>query len=454
MFNVSKAILSETQATEAGPSTVKSNFPTDAQLPAKKPGTALDLATKVEFNTEVVEAGSKLIVRSAKAEGSLTRDIFNLIRKCSDLHLAEGTFKVAESRALDELNKPLKEKGEKPFNTLNEYAQSLSLNQLSYSVIKSGLLGIARKADEYFNTLQDWYNWQEKYEHEPARIVQEGFLNPWSAMYADEQKGSTLFMRHKREVDNAAKQLIAAKNRKAREDKAKEAEAKPGETRQEPTTTQAKAGVRQAGNLPQATQEALNTLIKVVMDCNVIIGDIVLQELNACAERIRVAARQKHASMEQASKEHASRPSQAAADASKAQEEMAKPDYVSQEDWDEDGTPEARQWFIDNKEEYLKLKQEESGKEIRPDVDQEAEARAKAFATRVEEGQSVQAMPDVPQSFLKPEWYTDADWDELTPEMQLSYITDGQEKYEEEKRWIEENAPDDEKPQASNKVAG
>lgn len=233
----------------------------------------MDLVTKEDINPQAVERGIQLIMRSVKEAAGWTRDLFLLVRSCSDIHIAKASLVAAESRAVQRFRELITQEDKEyagKIKNLNDIAKYNGQTQLTYSVTKSKIFGIIDSNVDLCHDLQSLWLFQTKHDGAPHKGLPDGFLDPWHARYQDDKKGSTLFMRDAREAQ-AAKGILTAREAQLNREKSKEASAQTGqngEQTQQQVTSGGTASVVQKGDLVKSTQEALNLVVRLTMACN------------------------------------------------------------------------------------------------------------------------------------------------------------------------------------------
>lgn len=233
----------------------------------------LDIVSRDETNPEAVTRTLQMILKSVKEAEGWTRELFLIIRSCSDVHIAKASLMAGESRAIVKFREMIVA-GDPNYagkiKTLNDIAKYNGDKQLTYTVTKSKLFSIIDDDVDLCSKLQEWWNFAAKHDGAPHKALPDGFLNAWSKRYQDEKKGSTLFMRDAREAQAAVGILINRTAQLGRE-QSRDAAAHTGENgdqTQQQVTSGGTANVIQKGDLVKSTQEALNLVIRLTMDCN------------------------------------------------------------------------------------------------------------------------------------------------------------------------------------------
>jgi len=346
-------------------------------------------ASDIKFDDAVAETGKAIILKSIRAAAELTREVFLFMRQCEDEDYVEGTFKVAEGRALKNLRDAqeeqykhelkLYEEGRgpapmaiKPYRTLSDIAKIQGgTGAGSYIMTKSRLLKYMNNAETYINGVQDWYNFQAKHQGEPQMFVADGFMNLWSKRYADEKKGWRLFTADARLAELCIAKHESEKKRIERE-KGKAAAAQTGQNGEQNNQGMA-SGTRQRGNLADSTQKCLNAVILAAHDAAADLEQGVVNAiLSECAAKLREAIKAKQEATKAKIAETSSRPSvgiaesegrpQAAIESAGVESSgsdapsVVKPDWLDQADWDA-ADADVRQLMIsEGKERYVEEK--------------------------------------------------------------------------------------------------
>lgn len=338
--------------------------------------TGVPSAGDVKFDDAVAERGKTIILNSVKQAAELTREVFLFIRSCEDEDYVEGTFKVAETRAIKVIRDGQPE-GEKPIKNLSDIAKIQGgPGAASYIACKAKLVKYMKDADELVNKLQEWYNFQAKHDGEPQMFVQPELLNPWSKRYSDEKRGWAQFTKDARLAEQCS-MLLDQRKKALERAKGKEAAAQTGQNGSQ-TQQGVESGTRQRGNLADSTQKCLNAVIRAVQDVSEELPqEIVNGILSSCATALQDALAAKRAKTRAAVAETSSRPSQGIADAvsgGDAQESasdasvpevlpesgaqagdagggLVRPDWLRQEDWDA-ANDEERVIMMEDREAY------------------------------------------------------------------------------------------------------
>lgn len=326
-------------------------------------------ADDVKFNDEVAEKGKKIILTSVRQGAELTREVFLFIRACKGIDYVEGTFKVAEIRAIKALRDGQPE-GEKPIKSLADIAKIQGgAGASSYISVRSRLVKILKDSEELVERLQEWYNFQAKHDAEPQMFVQPDFLDPWGKRYADEKRGWSVFTRDARIAEQCAATLDTRKKALERS-KGKEAAAQTGQN-----GTQHQQGLVSGGRtrdlFPDSTIACWNELVKATHEAMDELDHAVINGVIATAAKaLRELVAAKKQSLKDKVQATSSEPSQGIADADKAPDStragemlpesgtpsgneaggMVRPDWLKQEDWAA-ATETERQGMIDDGQE-------------------------------------------------------------------------------------------------------
>lgn len=323
-------------------------------------------ADDVKFNDEVAERGKKIILTSVRQGAELTREVFLFIRSCQGIDYVEGTFKVAEIRAIKALRDGQPE-GEKPIKSLPDIAKIQGgAGASSYISVRSRLVKILKDSEELVERLQEWYNFQAKHDGEPQMFVQPDFLDPWGKRYMDEKRGWSVFTRDARIAEQCAATLDTRKKALERA-KGKEAAATTGQN-----GTQHQQGLVSGGRtrdlFPDSTIAVWNELVKATHDA---MDEVDHAEVNGILAKAAQALRELVAAKKQTLKDKvsatSSAPSQGIADANRAANsddagtvlpeqsspvgdaptELVRPDWLKEDDWNA-ATATERQGMIDD----------------------------------------------------------------------------------------------------------
>lgn len=333
-------------------------------------------ADDVKFNDAVAEKGKKIILTSVRQGAELTREVFLFIRACQGIDYVEGTFKVAEARAIKAIRDGQPE-GEKIIKTLGDIAKIQGgAGASSYISVRTRLSKILRDSEELIEKLQKWYNFQHKVDKEPQMFVHPEFLDPWSKKYEDDKRGWSQFTRDARLAEQCGAQYDQRVQALERA-KGKEASSQTGQNGDQHQQGMV-SGTRQRGNLADSTQKCLNAVVSLTHE---VADELPMEQVNGilstCVMALQHALAVYRAEIKAKVAETSSRPSQGIADAenggsadavasgqtddtddaeSGAQTgiggEFVRPEWLRQEDWDA-ANDEERHIMMDDKEAYL-----------------------------------------------------------------------------------------------------
>ena len=349
----------------------------------------------IKIDDALAEKGKKIILDTVRKGAELSRQIFEIVRECESPEYVEGTFKVAEARALKVIKdaqdahfKKLEAEGkapdEKPIRTLSDIAKVQGgAGAASYIAVKARYVKWVNDSDSMVKDLQDWFNFQAKHDGEPQMAVQPDLLNPWSKRYAG-NLGWQQFSRDARLCENS-KNLLTNRKRVLERQKGRQAAAETGQ-HGEQTQQGMASGVRQRGNLPDSIQACLNAVIKAVQSSYETIETETLNGiLSQCVSAIGAAYDAANAAIKAKAQESSSVPSPGIAEATSAPVDavsegdgsgsdtettvsdpatgetegagpLVKPDWIDQADWDASEDAE-RYEMMSDKEAYLEEKE-------------------------------------------------------------------------------------------------
>lgn len=346
-------------------------------------------ADDIRFDGELAERGKKIILDSVRKGAELTREVFLFMRSCEDVDYIEGTFKVAEARAIKALSDGQPE-GEPRIKALSDIAKIQGGGgAASYIATKSRLLKIVKNEDELVNGLQQWYNWQQKHSGEPAIFVQPDLLNIWSQRYSNEKTGWSQFTKDARICEQAKASLVSAMKVHERS-KGKEAAAQTGQNGEQ-FQQGMESGTRQRPDISEKVMKSLNEVIRLTHSVSSEVAENELVAiLEGCANAMVLLLSSSRAKRENRIPQEAKLPHTAAQSASEGganpakadivgteqgpsieaqatgevgspselvtDTQMVKPDWLDQADWDA-SSDEERYEMMSDKEAYLEEKQ-------------------------------------------------------------------------------------------------
>lgn len=328
-------------------------------------------------NEEAATKLYKILESEANRSTGLTERLFWLIRSCGQVTAEDGTYEwLGYERALAVAEGTIRA-AETQFcrarkiKNVNQFVNEFGVKVCaSYMAIRSTIMGAIHDREELITHQQLLWNFEHEKEGKEAKFTHESLLNIWTNHYNDneKQKGSTRFMADFRKCQQAGKELESKVRLAARaaEQALKEQAAKSQQT-STPAISGPNAGIATSGHnekstqLPEPVLKAMNLFVNSVHAAAGHLTDAELAAyLTQCSDNLRIETEKRIQAVKDKASESGKRPvAQAETEPLPEVKELTKPDYVSEDDWNTDTSYEARLWFIENKEEYLELTQQE-----------------------------------------------------------------------------------------------